>query len=303
MKTTVSVKTKKTQIAPVPVKKKVITRFRPRIRTRHPSHEPLRTELPLLPFRSIVRLGSETLEDTPNLIECNTPEAVRNSSSKLRMKQCFVRAGVKTPPFCSGTNIDQSTINQVGFRPLIVEDGCDILDFPLIIKSHMGSRGRGNSKIDNQEQLREFIANHDMRNYIIEQYRNFNREYRLHITEEGCFYTCRKMLKRDTPEDKRFQRHDDNCVWIVEDNPSFNKPVNWEAIVADCVKALKSLGLDIGAFDLKVQSEKDHNDNYRENPEWIVIESCSAPSFGNITTQKYIEQIPKILTRKFQEKK
>jgi hypothetical protein len=106
------------------------------------------------------------------------------------------------------------------------------------------------------------------------------------------------MLKKDTPDDKKFQRHDDNCVWILEENPSFDKPVNWNDIVADCVKALQSLGLDIAAFDVKVQSAKTSKGEQRKNPEWIIIESCSAPSFGEITAQKYNEIVPLVATKK-----
>ena len=86
----------------------------------------------------------------------------------------------------------------------------------------------------------------------MKKYYTYTREYRLHITKDGCFYACRKMLKRDAEED----RHDSNCVWIVEDNPEFNKPDNWNDIVSDCVKAMQSVGLDICAIDIKMQRWK-----------------------------------------------
>lgn len=136
-----------------------------------------------------------------------------------------------------------------------------------------------------------------MSRYIAEAWRNHVREYRLHCTENGVFYACRKMIKRDTPQEKRFQRHSDNSVWILETNPLFDKPSCWNELEADCIKALKSLGLTIGAFDVKCQSEYDSKKNKRKEVDFFVIESCSAPSLQEIGIQKYVEQIPIIATQ------
>ena len=144
--------------------------------------------------------------------------------------------------------------------------------------------GTGNTKFDTQAQLESWIRGKDLSGYIFEKFYNYSREYRLHVTKDGCFYTCRKLVKNDAPEDT-WQKHDDVCNWVLEDNPSFKKPKNWDAIVADCIKAKDALGLDICAFDVGVQGAKDGVE--RENPEWIIFESCSAPSFGEITGQEY----------------
>lgn len=283
------------------VKVKKISSFRPKVRSRHPSHSPLRTRLPLLPFRSVVRLGSTTVENDVvalggNRIECNTVQAVRNSASKLLMKQCFTRAGVKTPQWYIHNG-----------RTFICKDGntevptsITNLPYPIIAKHIHGSRGTGNYKLNNQTELSSWLRGKTLSNYIFERFYSYNKEYRIHVTSTGYFYTCRKMLKRDADESNSWQRHDDNCVWIVEENPSFDKPVNFNRIVQDCVTALNAVGLDIGAFDVKVQSTLDSKKIKRESPEWIIIESCSAPSFGEITTQKYIEQIPLVLKRKYE---
>lgn len=278
--------------------KKPNTQWRVRVRSRHPSHNALRNAIIRLPFKSVIRLGSETIVKDVD-VECNTIEAIKNSASKLLMKQCFTNAGVMTAPWWT-TNDNKIFTSWKSVKESI---SIENLPYPLIAKSFYGSRGRGNTKIENIKQLQEFLEKNNSNNYIFEQYKTYNREYRLHITEDGCFYTCRKMLKRDTPEDKKFQRHDDNCVWILEENPAFDKPVNWDAVVSDCVKALKSLGLDIAAFDLKIQSAKDGDGKIRKNPEWIVIESCSAPSFGEKTAEEYIKMVPKVLTKKFNSQK
>lgn len=283
--------------------KKRPTSFIPRVHSRHPSHSLLRRELPLLPFRSMVRLGSTTdREDSVTnggrRVECNTIQAIKNSSNKLLMKQCFTRNQVKTAEWWIITEVrgvKYAQTNGQGADDVQLSS----LPYPIIAKSLYGSRGEGNTKLDTQAELTAWMRGKDLSNYIFEAFYTYLREYRLHITKQGCFYTCRKMLKRDAPEANKWQRHDDNCVWILEDNASFDKPVNWNTIVEHSVKALKAVGLDVGAVDVKVQSATKNNGTRRENPEFIIIEINSAPSFGDLTAEKYISEIPKILRRKY----
>jgi hypothetical protein len=234
-----------------------------------------------LAFRSVVRLGSETVPDRNNeRIQINTVDGVRNSASKLRMKQCFDRANAKHAAWISGgsgTNAILSWSASVGF--------------PVIAKSHHGSRGEGNTKLDTRSALESFINRNNAGGFIFEKFMPYSREYRLHISRNGCFYTCRKLLRNDAPEGT-WQRHDDVVTWALETNPSFRKPNNWDAIVRDCQNAQQALGLDICAFDVMVQGSD------RANPEWIICESASAPSFGEITTQKYIAEINRLLLQK-----
>lgn len=278
--------------------KKKFTMFRPQIRSRHPSHKILRTELPLLPFRSVVRLGSttvlnDTVENGGNRIEINKVQAIKNSANKLLMKKKFTEAGVKTADWFTKLEGVQGFIN-IHNDALAYED----LPYPIVSKHIYGSRGTGNTLILNKESLDKWLVGKTLSNYIFEKFYSYSREYRLHITKEGCFYTCRKMLKQDTPENDRWRRHDDNSVWILESNPDFDKPVNWSSIVEHSVKALNAVGLDIGAVDVKVQSKLDNKGNIRKNPDFIIIEINSAPSFGELTAEKYIIEINKLLIMK-----
>lgn len=284
--------------------KKQLLRFRSLILTRHPSHSPLRAKnktLPLLPFRSVVRLGSSTeVEDSVSSggkrIELNTVRAIKNSANKLLMKQCFTEAGVKTADwFVSYNSINFNNKSTVEGSHTEFEN----LPYPIVAKHIFGSRGNGNYKLNNQEELESWLQGKTLSNYIFEKFYNYSREYRLHVSEEGCFYTCRKMLKNDTPEDKRWFRNDSNSSWIIESNEAFDKPVNWSTVIKESIKALKAVGLDFGAVDLRIQSRLDKNGNVRENPDFIVVEINSAPSFGEITLQKYIEEIPKMLIKKY----
>ena len=63
--------------------------------------------------------------------------------------------------------------------------------------------------------------------------------------------------------------------------------------------ALNAVGLDVGAVDVKVQSKTTPKDKTRKTIEFIVLEINSAPSFGSITAEKYIQEIPKILKSKY----
>lgn len=270
--------------------------YRPMIRSRHPSHAPFRTQLRKLPFRSVVRFGSLTeLEDPASKngsrIELNSKEAIKNSSSKLLMKQCFQEVGVKTADWESSSVVNdiQLFINDTGF--------------PIIAKSHHGSRGLGNTMLKTQEEFNNWIIGKTLSNYIFEKYYNYNKEYRLHVTKNGCFYTCRKMLRQEFREHPNsWQRHDDNCVWILEENENFDKPNNWKEIEDHCIKALISCGLDFGACDLRVQNNNDSEGNRRDNPDFIVVEINSAPSMGIVTLEKYNEILPQLLIQKHNER-
>lgn len=267
--------------------------FIPMIRSRHPSHNVLRGILERLSVKSVIRFGSTTeLPDTiangGTRIEINSTNSIKNSSSKLKMKQCFDKGEVSTAKWMPVTELQR-----------LVENNQNPFEFPIVMKHHFGSRGTGNSLVKSTQELKEWFKGKTLDNYIAEQYHNYNKEYRLHVTKNGCFYSCRKMLKQDFKNHPNaWQRHDDNCVWILEENPQFEKPNNWEEIVNHCVKALTSCGLDIGACDLRVQSNTDSKGSKRDRCDFIVVEINSAPSFGDVTAQKYKEELPKLIKSK-----
>ena len=278
------------------VKKKKYTLFRPMILSRHPSHDILRLKhkkIAALPYRSVIRFGSSTeVEDSVvkggNRIEINTVNAIKISANKLLMKQKFTEAGVKTAPWRQHCPIE----------------GLTDLEFPIVAKAHYGSKGKGNTLLKTHEEYLEWASGKNLSNYIFEKFMNFGHEFRLHVTEDGCFYTCRKALKQDVPEDQKWRRHDDICVWFLETNENFQKPNSWNDIVSDCVKALKAVGADLLSFDVRVQTPRDKDGNSRPYQEYILLECNSASSMDNgtgevsVCAQKYIDEIPKIIIRK-----
>jgi len=277
--------------------------FRPLILSRHPSHKCLRAatkNLPLSRYQSVIRLGSTTeVDDTiakgGRRIEINTIQAIKNSSSKRLMKECFRRAGVKTASMFNASTLNDLLINASD----LTENWKD----RLVAKAHYGSKGHGNTLIQNAEQLTEWARDKNLNNYIFEKYMPYGHEFRLHVTSEGCFYTCRKALKADVPEDQKWRRHNDICVWLLETNEAFHKPNSWNDIVNDCVRALNAIGADLLSFDVKVQTPTT-NGIARPYQDYILLECNSASSMDNGTeelsqcAQKYIEEIPKIIARK-----
>lgn len=256
-----------------------------KIRTKNHTAQPLKNLIEVN-TRTVFRLGSITPTEeifpigvalNKPIIEINTAEACHNSGDKILMKRLFIENGVKTAEY-----------------NLMLKDG-EIyipLEYPVIIKDKNSCKGNGiylANNLDEYNSITELLDPNFSR-YIVEKYYNYSKEYRLHVTKDGCFYTCRKMLKQDAEE--RWHRHDTNSVWIVEENELFEKPSNWDAVVEECVKALNAVGLDIGACDIKIQSEK--NRDRGGNPEFIILEINSGPSMGEITLIKYEEQLRKM---------
>lgn len=246
------------------------------VRSRNTTCAPLK-ELEV-PNTTILRLGSTTptekITKNPNPREINTAHACAISGNKIWMRQAFAEYDIPMAEGICTDNLD------------------DLLAFlkehrTIICKHIHSSKGKGIYLLTSEEEAKEWALEHELEEYVFEKYYTYSREYRLHVTKDGCFYTCRKMLKRDA--EVRWHRHNVNSVWIVEENPLFDKPTNWDDIVDSCVDALKAVGLDIAAFDVKVQN------NTHENPKYIILESNSAPSLGEIGIEKYKETLTRLI--------
>ena len=274
--------------------------MKPQIRTKNYSALDLRSKnkgIGDFPVRSVIRLGSRTSTKDcfprsygkKPIIEVNTVEAVENSRDKLKMKDCFNEVEVPQTDWwkCQEDN-NGYTFYDTGKKSLRSSE----LPYPILAKRICGFKGRGMFKLDNQEQLEDFLQNTNLTPYYFERYYSGSAEYRLHITEEDCFMAWRKLRKDDTPEDKRWYFNSDHCNWVNEEHESFNKPSNWEEMVAQSINALKAVGLDIGSVDLRCQSPK------KRNPKFIIVEINSAPSLGKIGIEKYREQLKTIIINK-----
>lgn len=276
--------------------KKPITQFRIRLRTKNHTAEDLRDKL-YTTFHSkpvIVRLGSltpiEGITSRTDVLEINKTEAIEISRDKKLMKEVFSNSKVKTARWF---------VENKGFYEFTTGIGCGInvkdLPYPILSKSRTGQGGSGNTLHKDQKSLEEWMKGKDLDNYIFEQYYNYAREYRLHVTQEGNFLSWRKLRKNDAKE--RWYFNSDNCVWVGEENPLFDKPVNWEEIQKHAVLACKTVGLDICAVDVRVQSSKDEDDNKRKTCDFIILETNSAPSLGDKGSEIYYNQILNLIKK------
>lgn len=275
------------------------------VRSRHPSTEGLKHTI-RIPKLAVYRHGSQT--ESSGSYEINSVQSVKNCSSKLLMKRCFDKGSVKHLPWIP--------LNEAKIEGNSITNGKIIINFPIIVKSHFGSRGVGNHKFITVDELSKFLKNNTASHYIVEPYFSGTVEFRIHITENGPIYSLRKLLKTDTPKDKRWFRNDSNCVWITEfaqnrdqrgnfisfktqDNDKFDRPGNWNDIIAECKKALRSVGGDVLAVDVKAQSNRDSKGRKRDQVEFYILEVNSAPSMGDITTEVYKRELPRILSNKY----
>lgn len=262
--------------------------FRPRVRTKNFTAVGLRGKgLPLFPFPVIVRIGSiSEVINEKNYVVINSVEATKNSSHKLKAKKLF-----------ADRNLNQSVWYTIQNNELYLENHIadkDDLPYPLLAKQVLGKKGEGMIKINNRQELDNFLKT-NTRGYFIEKFYNYGKEYRIHTSLlTPCFYTCRKVRRQDSKEKWFF--NSTNCNWLVENNPDFDKPNNWNEVVRQCQQALFAVGLDIGAVDVRIQ----HND--KSNPDFIICEINSGPAFGNITLEKYREEITKIAMFKNENK-
>jgi len=266
-----------------------------RIRTKNKSANPLRKSM-RMPFRSVVRLGSTT----PNEIifkpgqrfkEINSAESIQNSRSKLRMKKCFADAEVPQAEWYKYIFAN----NEHRFQDQLNEEEhiyyTDNLPYPILAKRVYGFKGRGMSLINNQEELESWLENHpNINGWYFEEFKNYSREYRLHCTQDECFMAWRKLRRNDSSI--RWYFNSDNCNWVGEAHELFDRPSNWDNIIENCKKALKAIKLDIGSFDVRIQSSN------KEIPEYILVEVNSAPSLGEQGVEIYKNIIPKILNNK-----
>lgn len=250
-----------------------------KIRSRNNSANLLRKQI-IVDHPAVFRLGSFTPTEEifrhcihPERIqEINTVEACKTSNDKFLMKLAFAEHDVKTAEWSGLDN------------PLFIEE----FQGPYIIKYIHSSKGKGIYFMKTKEDVLRFVNEHSnsLDNYIIEKYYTYVREYRLHVDKFGCFLANRKMLKSDATE--RWHRHHINTVWIREENEMFDKPSNWDVIVTECQRAIAAVGLDIGCVDVKVQNNK------HEHPDFIILETNSAPALGEESAEKYIIELKKL---------
>lgn len=242
------------------------------------------------PIRSIVRLGSTTETEIAfkknygkrPIVEVNTVEAIQNSRSKLKMKECFTKFDIPQSKWWNS------------FQALAYDKKPS---YPILAKRIYGFKGYGMAKLDSQQQLEEWLSKHpNTEGWYFEEFKNYSREYRLHCTSTDCFMTWRKLRRRDAPT--RWYFNSSNCNWVSEEHELFDRPNNWENIIRDSCKAIEAVGLDLGAVDVRVQSNTNKHGEVRSEPEYIILEVNSAPALGEQGIEIYKSKLTEIIDNK-----
>lgn len=227
-----------------------------------------------VPCKTILRLGSVTEKPTDkDAIEINSAYGCYISNDKHLMKQKFNNIKIQQSEwFHSDNNIDNMN-----------------LKYPIICKYIHSSGGKGIYLFKTKQEVESFLKAHPIDKYVFEHYYTYTKEYRLHVSTNGCFLSYRKLLKNG--QEDRWHRHINNSTFINEANELFSKPTNWDTIVDDCMKILQYFKLDIAAFDVKVQNKK-------KNPKYIILESNTAPSITDFSCNIYKQELMNIINKK-----
>lgn len=283
--------------------------FRPRIRSKNFSCDFLRPKnknMKLFPVRSLVRLGSRTPINeifAPNVsfVEVNSLQAVDTSRSKLSMKAAFAKHSIPQSEWYElrGNNTSQMrNLNETVDREESPERSIinpESLPYPIVAKRINGFKGIGMRKLDNVEELNNFIKNTNVSGYYFERFYNYSREYRIHATRDKVILRWRKL--RTSEAEERWFFNNSNCNWIGQENELFQLSGKLlDSIDNACIEAVKAVGLDIGAIDVRVQSAS------RENPAFIILEVNSAPRMGTISNELYARELENIIQSKIDNK-
>lgn len=262
------------------------------IRSRHPSHEVLRKKL-RFPYRVLYRLGSLTeLDETAYKVVLNNVKSIETSNNKKLMKLAFFNKQVSSPNFIFVNKLQNTLIltkhSNGQCEDIIEKDIDNVIQFPLIKKPFIGSGGEGHVKIDNKESLLEFLKSNPKVNYYFEEFFKNSREYRIHVSPYlGEIFSVRKMLKQEAKENGAFSRNiaTGDAYFVRE----FDKPEEWEAMVNESIKAAQAVGLDIAAIDIMYSVK---------TKQFMICETNSAPSLGDITAETYLSVLPTIVENK-----
>lgn len=210
----------------------------------------------------VVRLGGEKKYDEYPM-EINSAEAVKNVINKITMKEIFVNNNIKTLEFFKEPK-----------------------HYPCVIKHAVGSGGSGVYVVEDANELKVFKkVLHNQ--YYIEPLFKSTSEYRLHCTQKEVFFAVKKIKREENKNDIIINTKNHTNV------RDFLKPRLWKEIQAECIKAMKILKLDIGAFDVGYSSAGNHI--------FTIHEVNTNPELLSNTYKKYLETIPVILQTKYKK--
>jgi hypothetical protein len=211
--------------------------------------------------RVVVRLGG-TMPYNEYDVQINSVDAIKHSIDKRQQKHLMIGAGLKTLP--------------------ILPDP----QFPCVVKGRIRSCGTKVFLVEDKKAFAEAVKN-VKNDFYIEPFFEATSEYRLHCTQEEVFFAVKKIKRNAEDVMINHQNH--------FNKREFLKPRLWEHIKAECVKAMKTLNLDIACFDV-LYSSKDNN-----NHQFVIAEANTNPEMLNNTFDAYKDAIIKVVNQKIDQ--
>lgn len=251
--------------------------------SRHPSHKNF--DLPQFNKSVRVRFGSLTDFPARKDIEFPTKDAIRITSSKIKMKKAFDLAGVSSPVWGEfnisviNSMIDSGVISESLAHMFHIVDGKVEPIAELIYKEANHSRGEGIEFIKTNEDLMRVLENgkHGYIEFIVGN----EREFRVHVCDGEAFYIDEKR-PRESGHTARIKNLANGYKYR---EPKKEYP---DLVKSEAVKAVNAIGIDFGAVDVSLS----------EDGVVTVFEVNSAPGLRSRTRKLYREQIIKLIIKK-----
>lgn len=187
----------------------------------------------------------------------NHPDAVHLASDKLLALIALQNAGVRVPPFSTGT----------GAAYRMIHEGHKVVCRTLL----RANSGRGIVLANNPSEIVEAP--------LYTQYIPKTHEYRVHVFKGEVLDVQRKMRDRDVEDEDvnwQIRNHSNGFIFGRE---GVSLP---ESALSMCKQAVDALGLDFGAVDLIYNERQD---------KYYVLEVNTAPGLTGTTLQVYTDAI------------
>jgi len=158
------------------------------------------------------------------------------------------------------------------FLENIIKEG--VLNFPLIIKPYLGSRGFGVKKIDDKDNLFEEVKNSKTQ-LIVQPFIPNNCDYRVYILKDKIL----GIMKRTSQDISEFR----NNISLGGFGEKADLP---DDIKEQCIKITKAMGLDVAGVDV-IQD--------LETKKYYIIEVNSSPHYEGFLKATGINPIEEII--------
>jgi len=197
--------------------------------------------------RALVRYGC-VMKSGPVKHVLNKASAIRLASNKPEARKTLADAGVSVPPNTPGK-------------------------FPKVVRRNTHMKGKYFYVANNEEELREHETKHNGQTYTSDLI-DAIAEFRFHVSRWGHLLVGQKKIKeegRPTVNSEHVWNHDNGYVFKLL---TFK---NLERYGSIAVEAVKALGLDFGAVDVKMDGQGN----------LYVLEVNTAPAGAGIVKRVY----------------